>query len=53
MTISKENDRIMITVPRELKERLVLKAAQENRSLSNYIVALIQSKEMKEDVKTR
>lgn len=46
MAVSKENVRVMITMPLVLKEHLELKADEENRSLSNHIVTLIQSKEM-------
>lgn len=53
MAISKENVRVMITMPLVLKEQLELKADKENRSLSNHIVTLIQSKEMNEHGETR
>ncbi|MFC5401482.1 ribbon-helix-helix domain-containing protein [Cohnella soli] len=42
MAISNENVRVMITIPINLKEQLELEAKDENRSLSNYIVTIIQ-----------
>ena len=42
MAISEENTRIQITIPKELKEKLEEKAKSENRSVSNYVVTLIQ-----------
>ena len=42
MAISEENTRIQVTIPKELKEQLEKKAKSENRSVSNYIVTLIQ-----------
>lgn len=42
MSISKENTRIQVTIPKKLKEKLEEKAMQDNRSVSNYIVKLIQ-----------
>jgi predicted HicB family RNase H-like nuclease len=46
MAVSKENDRIMVTLPRELKEQLEKEAAAENRSLSNYILTLLQKRNL-------
>ena len=43
MSISKENIRIQITLPKELKEKLEKKAKEDNRSVSNYVVKLIQT----------
>lgn len=43
MAISKDNTRIQVTISKELKERLELKAKLDNRSVSNYIVKLIQN----------
>ena len=42
MAISKENTRIQVTIPKDLKKQLEEKAKLENRSVSNYIVTLIQ-----------
>ena len=42
MAISKENTRIQVTIPKNLKEQIEEKAKLENRSVSNYIVTLIQ-----------
>ena len=42
MAISKENTRIQATMPKKLKEQIEEKAKLENRSVSNYIVTLIQ-----------
>lgn len=43
--ISKDNTRIQITLPKELKKKLEKKAKEDGRSVSNYVVKLI-----KEDV---
>ena len=43
MSISNENTRIQITLPKELKEKLEKKAKKDNRSVSNYVVKLIQA----------
>lgn len=42
MAISEENTRIQVTIPKDLKKQLEEKAKAENRSVSNYIVTLIQ-----------
>ena len=42
MAISKENTRIQVTIHKKLKEQIEEKAKLENRSVSNYIVTLIQ-----------
>ena len=42
MAISEENTRIQVTIPKKLKEQLEEKAKLENRSVSNYIITLIQ-----------
>lgn len=42
MSISDNNTRIQITIPKELKKQLEKKAKENNRSVSNYIVTLIQ-----------
>lgn len=41
MTISKDNTRVLVTIPKELREELEEEAAKENRSLSNYIQTLL------------
>lgn len=41
MSISNENTRILIKMPKEVKTMLEEKAKSENRSLSNYILNLI------------
>lgn len=43
MSISKENTRIQVTLPKELKEKLEKKAKEDGRSVSNYVVMLIQA----------
>ncbi|MGF9715111.1 ribbon-helix-helix domain-containing protein [Paenibacillus naphthalenovorans] len=47
MVVSKDSVRIMITIPISLKEELEVEAKNENRSLSNYIVTLIQKRNEK------
>ena len=42
MAISEENTRIQVTIPKDLKKQLEEKAKAENRSVSNYIVTVIQ-----------
>lgn len=42
LSISDENTRIQVTLKKELKRKLEKKAKEDNRSVSNYIVALIQ-----------
>ena len=42
MAISEENTRIQFTIPKNLKEQIEEKTKLENRSVSNYIVTLIQ-----------
>jgi metal-responsive CopG/Arc/MetJ family transcriptional regulator len=41
MAISKENTRVLITIPKTLKKELEEIARIENRSLSNYVLNLI------------
>ena len=43
MSISKENTRIQVTLPKELKEKLEKKAKEDGRSVSNHVVMLIQA----------
>jgi len=42
MTISDKNTRILVIIPKELKKQLEQKAKENNRSVSNYVVTLIQ-----------
>jgi len=42
MTISDLNTKILVIIPKALKEKLEEKAKKDNRSVSNYIVTLIQ-----------
>jgi predicted DNA binding CopG/RHH family protein len=42
MVIAKTNTRILITISKDLLEKLKAKADAENRSISNYVVTLIQ-----------
>lgn len=41
MAISKDNTRVLVTMPKELREKLEKEAEKENRSLSNYIVTVL------------
>ncbi len=41
MVISKDNTRVMITIPKDLKKKLEETAKKENRTLSNMIVHII------------
>jgi hypothetical protein len=40
--IADTNTRMLITLPKELKKELEQKAKEDNRSISNYVVTLIQ-----------
>jgi len=42
MTISDKNTRMLVIIPKELKKQLEKKAKESNRSVSNYVVTLIQ-----------
>jgi len=42
MSILEGNTRIQITISKELKQQLEKKAKENNRSVSNYVVTLIQ-----------
>lgn len=42
MAVKKDNTRIQFTIPKDLKIQLELKAKEDNRSVSNYIVNLIK-----------
>lgn len=42
MAINKEkNTRIVITLPKEIKEKIQIQANKDNRTMTNYIVNLI------------
>lgn len=41
-TLSESNTKILLIIPKELKAWTQAKAAQENRSMSNYIVNLLE-----------
>lgn len=42
MVVGKDNVRVILTMPRKMKEELEKEAVEDNRSLSNYIITLIQ-----------
>lgn len=42
MAISKDKTRILVTIPKDLKKQLEGKAKAQNRSLSNYILNLLE-----------
>lgn len=42
MTISKENDRLTIIINKQLKEKIKILAEEENRSMGNYIVNVLE-----------
>ena len=44
MAISKNNTRVLVTMPKELKAQLEKLAKENNRSLSNFIVTVLQEK---------
>ena len=39
--ISKQNTRILITIPKELKEKLKVLSEKENRSLNNLVITIL------------
>ncbi len=41
--ISDNNTRVMVTIPKELRDKLVLVADNEGRSLSNLIVQILKN----------
>ncbi|PLR72321.1 hypothetical protein [Bacillus sp. UMB0728] len=43
MSISADNDRLTVIIPKKVKNELKELAAKENRSLSNYVVNLLES----------
>ncbi|MBA4495256.1 hypothetical protein ACFO25_00215 [Paenactinomyces guangxiensis] len=49
MTVSKENTRVQVTMPKTLREALEKEAENDSRTLSNYIVhILLQRDKLKE-----
>jgi len=42
MSISKDNTRTLITIPKELKKQLEEIAKQDNRSFSNLVVKILK-----------
>ena len=42
MTISKDNTRTLITIPKELKKQLEEIAKQDNRSFNNLVVKILK-----------
>jgi hypothetical protein len=42
MSVSDENTRIQVTIPKEIKQKLKDRAREHDRSISNYIVTLIK-----------
>lgn len=41
--ISEKNTRILVTIPKELKEALTDLAKQDNRSLNNLIITILEN----------
>ena len=41
MAVSKENSRIVVTIPKEIKKEFEKNARKENRSLSNYVSTIL------------
>ena len=48
MSISESNTKILVVMSKELKAWTQAKAAQENRSMSNYIVNLLEQERTKD-----
>ncbi len=42
MPISKDNVRTLITLPKELKEKLESEARKDKRSFNNYVVMILE-----------
>lgn len=47
MAISEANTRVQVTMPKELRAELEKEAKKVNRSLSNYIVTILQRRHEK------
>ena len=43
MSISENNTRTLITLPKDLKTELEEKAKQENRSFNNFVVTILRN----------
>ena len=43
MAISKDNTRTLITIPKELKEKLEQIAKEENRSFNNLVITVLKT----------
>lgn len=41
MPVSDKNTRVLVTMPKELKEKLEARAKEENRSLNNLILTIL------------
>ena len=41
MAISRDNDRVIVTIPREVKAKLTKLAQEDSRTLSNYLNVVI------------
>lgn len=48
MAVKSDKTRILVNIPIELKKQIEVIAAAQNRSVSNYIVTLIQQEVNKE-----
>lgn len=48
MSLSESKTKVLIVVPKELKQWIQDKAKRENRSMSNYLVHLIQQERAKD-----
>ena len=44
MAVSDDNTRIIVTLPKTLKEELQNEAYKERRSLSNYVLTIIEKR---------
>jgi hypothetical protein len=42
MALGNDKTRILVNIPLDLKEKIEVQARQENRSVSNYIVTILQ-----------
>jgi predicted HicB family RNase H-like nuclease len=42
--IGKDSTRLLFTVPKDLKEKLVKQAEEEHRSLSNLVVSILRDR---------
>jgi metal-responsive CopG/Arc/MetJ family transcriptional regulator len=51
MALSKDKIRILVNIPKDLKEQVEKMAKDDNRSVSNFIVNLIEKELKKDDIK--